>query len=505
MIPRALLTPRWILAFGISLAAAAILPNILGGWYLDSDDWLLIRMGREVAAAPTLEHFAGFWTEDPVWRPLLTLRVGLEYAAFGDAYDPRIIVNLLLHVACALMVFLLARAWLGRSTPAAWTAVFWFVHPLHAEALAWAHSGTEAITVTLPILVALWAFASHRGLVLGLVAFQLALFLGEAAVCVPLVISVAAYARSSRGQRFRRMVAESYPYWVMLLLNIGIRLVALDMDSGQTGSGSLHVTHDPLAVFVSTAFLPWIPTHPALPGRVAWWFIFAAVPFGLAVTQRLMDTTPLKTAFIAYGILCLPFMLRFHDAGLFLTADDTAWHRGWYHFYLPLAPLMLWPAYVISTRDRRRTGWSTVALVALFGLLLTAQTLNARWWRAQGQTAHEILDQVDDAISQDAKGVGLAITAGADAGLAGQVFLNVPIIRPQDGAPIQAYRLLNRGEETVRLERSVADARGQVHWQRVDSLPTGVRWWVWNAAAARLEPLEPKSLPTTVASADHGI
>ena len=503
MIPRALFTPRWILAFGLTIGVAAQLPNILGGWYIDSNDWLLLGMGREVATAPSLDHFAGFWTAEPVWRPLLTARVALEWALFGDAYNPRLLVNLVLHVLCALMVFLTVRAWMGRSTPAAWTAVFFFVHPLHGESLAWVHSGTEAITVALPVLITLWAFASHRSLLLALVAFQAALFLGESAVAVPVLISLGAAARAGKGDKLRRMYIDSSPYWAVLLANVAIRAIALSLDGGRDPLGGLQLTADPLAAVMTTAFHPWLPVHPALPGRLWWWLIFASVPFALAANQRLMDTMPLKTAFVAFAALCLPFLPVFHDAHRFLSADPEAWRQHWHYFYLPVAALMLWPAYIISTRDRRRTGWSTMALFALFGLLLTAQALNARWWRAEGQVAREVLDQMDDALADDSvAGVGVVLsgTTGRDL-LADEVLLNLPIARPDKvgadhASAVRAYHVIRgKGHKDGTAAVSARDGSFKPQWEEVGMLPKALRWWVWNGFAQRLERIQPAELP----------
>jgi hypothetical protein len=495
------ISPRWILAFGLAIGLAAQLPSVLGGWYLDADDWLLIRMGREVVAEPLVAHFAGFWTEEPTWRPLLTARAALEYALFEDAIRPRILINLGLHLACALMLFLLARAWLGREPAAAWAAVLFFVHPMHGEALAWYHSGFEGITVTLPILVTLWAWATRRPIWVALVAMQVALLARENALAIPFFIAAAAAFRAPSGSRMRRTIIESAPFFVLLVLNVAVRFIAVTMDADRASMGSFHIAVNPLAAVATTAFHPWLPIHPALPAREVWWLIFASIPFGLAWMQRDTDPLPLKVAVGFFVIGSLPFLPQFHDATRFLHAWPGGHEQRWYYFHLPLAGLVVWPAYVIVARDRRRTGWSTLALAALAGLFLTAQSFNARWWRDQGQTARAILDVVDDGLAQRPRGIGLVVTEGTDsATLADEVFLNLPVTRPDTARRgVHAFHLLKDSEHAApRLQRVRWSRSGQVMWDDTGRIPPDVLWWTWNSLTGAMEPIRPQDLEVPV-------
>ncbi len=480
---------------------AAQLPSILGGWYLDADDWLLIRMGREVVSDPQPAHFLGFWTDEPTWRPLLTARAALEYALFGDAIRPRLLLNLALHLGCAFMLFQLARAYLGRASAAAWAAVIFFVHPMHGEALAWYHSGFEGITVTLPILATLWLWATHRPPWMALIMFQLALFTRENALCVPLLIASAAALRAPRSARWRRAVLDSAPYLVLLVINAGIRFVAVTMEADRPPLGSFHLSEHLPAAVITTLFHPWLPIHPALPGRLIWWIVYASVPFGLVWMQRRTEQSALKVAAGFFVIASLPFLLQFHDATRFLHAWPGGHEQRWYYFHLPLAGLSLWPAYVCLSRDRRKTGWGMLAVAALAGLMLLTQSLNARWWRAQGQDARAVLDTVDDGLTTRPRGVGLVVTEGTDgATLADEVFLNLPVARPDVARRHLTVAHLRKDSPHAApiLERVGWSRSGQVQWAPLHKLPPEMRWWVYDSTTGSMTPIEPKDLEVPV-------
>jgi len=112
-------TARWILAIGLATTLLVQLYAVQGTWFLDADDWLIIRMGREVVEEPTLNQFTQFWTEEPTWRPALTARTAVEYLCFGDAIAPRMLLNITLHLVAALLLFAIVQAFFGSSVMAA--------------------------------------------------------------------------------------------------------------------------------------------------------------------------------------------------------------------------------------------------------------------------------------------------------------------------------------------------------------------------------------------------
>ena len=482
-----MITPAWTLAFGFSLALMVQLATVQGTWYLDADDWFIVDMGRQVAADPTLSQFTRLWTEEPTWRPVLTVRTTLEYVLFGDAILPRIMVNLLLHLMSGLLVFMLARAWLGRPLAAAWAAVLFVAHPMHAESLAWFHSGFEGITVTVPVLIALWAFAARQPLVVGLVAFQVALLTRENALAVPFVITAAAMIRAAPIERWRQTFIDSSPYWLMVVANVAGRWIAVSLDP-ERAMGTFHMAEQPALAVLTTVAHPWIPIHPALEARAIWWAVFATVPFGLAFAQRGVPKRAMLTSFGLFALLTLPFLPQFHEAHRFLEAAPGGIEQRWYFFHLPLAGLVIWPAYLMIVRDRRRTGWGAAALAALAALFLVGQSFNARWWSNHGAVARSVAATVEAALTKRPRGLGIVMQGGVDtAEAADQVFLNGPLIWPE-AAQRGVHFMHLRFEEGERELASSVVVQRQPRWIPFSVMPPTTRWWTWNPALNRMEP-----------------
>lgn len=124
---------------GLLLALLAILssaPSLSGGFLWDDD---------LVTDNPLLESTDGLrriWFEpgaiadrDPRYWPLLYTSFWLERRIAGDAPFLYRLDNLLLHAACAVLIWRLLRR---AAAPGAWWAGALFaVHPVHAEAVAW--------------------------------------------------------------------------------------------------------------------------------------------------------------------------------------------------------------------------------------------------------------------------------------------------------------------------------------------------------------------------------
>lgn len=89
------------------------------------------------------------------WHPLTWMSYMLDVSLFGEAPGPKHAVNLLLHVCNSLLVYALAfRVMAGaRHEAALLVALFFAVHPLHVESVAWVAERKD-------VLCALFYFAA---------------------------------------------------------------------------------------------------------------------------------------------------------------------------------------------------------------------------------------------------------------------------------------------------------------------------------------------------------
>lgn len=161
-------------------------------------------------------------------RPLVNLSFALNYAIGGASPFSYHVVNLSLHIACALLLFAVVRRW---STPAmAFAAtLLWTVHPLNSEVVSYITQRTESM-MALCLLATL--YAAQRGWrVAAVVACAAGTLCKETMAVAPLAVVLCdwAYGEVRTAAAFRQRM----PFYAALAGTWAI-LVAMLMLGGQT-------------------------------------------------------------------------------------------------------------------------------------------------------------------------------------------------------------------------------------------------------------------------------
>jgi tetratricopeptide (TPR) repeat protein len=134
------------------------------------------------------------FTGDPYFRPIFSSLFTINYALFGTSPLGWHLVNVLIHAAVTLLVFVVLKEMTGRKLVAIVTAALFAVHPVHAEPVAWV-SGIADPLMALFLLPAFYFYLRFRGnsrwyLLAGALGFYLlALLSKESAIALPLVIA----------------------------------------------------------------------------------------------------------------------------------------------------------------------------------------------------------------------------------------------------------------------------------------------------------------------------
>ena len=134
------------------------------------------------------------FTVDPYFRPIFSSLFTLNYALFGTAPLGWHLVNVLIHSAVTLLVFMVSKEVTERNWVAALTASLFAVHPVHAESVAWVSGVTDPL-MTLLLLPSFYFYLRFRKrgtrylLAFALVFFFLALLSKETAIALPLVVA----------------------------------------------------------------------------------------------------------------------------------------------------------------------------------------------------------------------------------------------------------------------------------------------------------------------------
>ena len=186
------------------LAGVLAYGNSLSGPFLFDDDLTIVH-NASLRAWWNLSRVFSPARESPVaGRPLVNLSFALNYAFGGLHVRGYHVVNLMLHLTCAVLLFALVRrslilprlrhAFAGRANDLALAvALLWVVHPLNSEVVDYVTQRTEsmmAVCYLLTLLASLRAVGSHRWWwVAGAIAFcAMGMACKESMVTAPLMV-----------------------------------------------------------------------------------------------------------------------------------------------------------------------------------------------------------------------------------------------------------------------------------------------------------------------------
>ena len=144
----------WALA--VVLAAVLVYLNAIGNEFV-LDDTRIIRDNvriRSLAGVPGLFTSSYWGTEGTqgLYRPLVLVSYALNYALHGLSTAGYAIVNIALHAAVSLLLFLLVRNIGGSLLAAGLTGIAFAIHPVHTEAVAGIAGRTELLAAVFFLL-----------------------------------------------------------------------------------------------------------------------------------------------------------------------------------------------------------------------------------------------------------------------------------------------------------------------------------------------------------------
>jgi tetratricopeptide (TPR) repeat protein len=353
---------------GFALAAGAVGMLLYGGtlahpFHYDDRHSILynphLRSLGKIPAYFTDLHTFSSDSRGAMFRPLVLVSYALNYAAGGQ--DPRgyRLVNLLLHLGCAVLLF----AWLRRALDwrAAWVGGLVFLaHPTHGEPVNYLSSRSD-------LMVSCWylggVLLAARGNWAGsCAAYAGGLLSKEVAITLPLLVGAQ--------QGWSRVRLAWRPYLALGLIGLGyLALISLNrflpgsLAKAPRGWGEQALTQ--------------VKAH----GYYLWLFI---MPARLSVEHQFFVSSgldaPVVFAALLLGSLCwLAWQGRGHLPAL-----------GWAWFLLALAPASLVPLNILVSErrmylasaglclalawlwqrlPRRRLGWAAPLLVVLLAAL----------------------------------------------------------------------------------------------------------------------------------------
>lgn len=377
--------------------------QVISFHFVNLDDPLLVYDNSFVTVFSPAHLAHSFFTYDPeLYIPLTFVSYQVETAVAGLNAWHFHLINLLLHLGCVTLVFLVLRRLLDARI-ALLTAALFALHPINTETVAWISARKDLLSALFS-LASLYAFLSYRHTprrkwrIATILFFALALLGKATAITLPaifLLIDV----WQKRSIANRKMATDYAP---LALLSAVFGVIAL---VGKR-KAIAHAVLTPLswvllsmkAVVMTIAHVVW-PLHlsPFYPvsGDISFLHAQYAVPVLLVIATMiclaLWRLRSLSIALSMFLVALLPSFFTFaKDDHLYLTSDRYA--------YLPSIMLFVLIATGVSRLMHRRN----VAVFALIPSFVLASSygaisiLQAQIWRNSVALNQAILAQSPD-------------------------------------------------------------------------------------------------------------
>jgi tetratricopeptide (TPR) repeat protein len=241
----------------------------------DDDSYVLEE--KHVTAGLTWQSIVWAFTSahSYMWHPLTSLSHIIDYQLFKDNPFGHHIVNLLLHTANVVILFLILRAMTGSVWPSAFVAALFAVHPLQIESVAWV-SERKSLMSGFFWLLTIGAYIRYarrpafgRYLLVALV-FCLALLSKPIVVTLPFVLLLLDYwplrrialfnntELSTSQTRFpraslKRLILEKIPFFVLVAV-----LSVITFNVQKSGQSVKTLDAFPLKIRIFNAILSYV-------------------------------------------------------------------------------------------------------------------------------------------------------------------------------------------------------------------------------------------------------
>ncbi len=271
------------------------------------------------------------------WHPITWLSLMLDCQLFGTNPGSMHLVNLLLHLVNALLLFVVLKKMTGSLWPSAFVAVAFAIHPMHVESVAWITERKDVLS-TFFFLLTLAAYVGYvrgRGILrylLTVVLFVFGLLAKPMLVTLPFVLLLLDYwpLERIRGQKTEdrerntesvlKLVIEKIPFLAIAAISSAITFMVQRSGGAMAGMDVL-----PLKFKFANAVI----SYARYIGKMFW-------PENLAVFYP-FDADSFALWQVAMCVLLLLvisiFMIRFGRKQRYLPV-------GWFWFLGTLMPVI---------------------------------------------------------------------------------------------------------------------------------------------------------------------
>jgi len=212
----------------LALAVLAVFGQTAGFRFVNYDDPGYVYDNPVVQKGLSVQNVRWAFTHPQVanWIPLTTLSHMLDCNLFGLRTGGHHFVNVLLHAANAVLLFLVLRQMTRRLWRSAFAAAIFAIHPLRAESVAWVSERKDVLCAFF-FLLTIWAYMrdvrqpSSSKYALIMVFFALGLLAKSMVATLPCVLLILDYWPLDRWRNRHdvlRLVGEKIPLFILSVL-----------------------------------------------------------------------------------------------------------------------------------------------------------------------------------------------------------------------------------------------------------------------------------------------
>ncbi len=363
-------------------------------------------------------------TDQVFYYPLTTLSFMLDEVVYGLNPFGFHLTNVLLHMANAILLFLVLRKMTSSMWRSALAAFFWAVHPLRVESVIWITERKDVLS-GLFFMLTLLAYISYvrrpfslRRYVPVFLLYLAGLMAKPMLVTVPFVLLLLdGWPLRRFGTPHRRIFLEKIP---LLVLSICFCFIALKADS--TGS-SVVVGQLPFSWRIGNALVSYVvyirqmifPTGLALPypaAEISFPESGAAIlflsAFSVAAVLLHKKKPYLLTGWFWYLGMLVPVL------GVFRVLGPARADRFTYLPQIGLYLLLVWCVADWCVSIRRRVWVSAIAVIVLAGLVTASRQQNSYWRDSETLWTHTLACTENNSVAHSNLGADLFVQGKTD-------------------------------------------------------------------------------------------
>lgn len=454
---------EWSIVAFLFAITLVVFGQVVSHAFLNFDDGQFIYENQHVLHGDVIWALT---SADLGWYPLTWLSHMLDVALFGQRAGMHLLMNVLLHAASAILLFLALRLLTRAPWASAFVAALFAIHPMHVESVAWAAERKDTLS-TLFAMLALWLYARAPRRMLGVsIALALSLMAKQMYITLPFVFLLLDFWPLNRlrtREDLRRRAAEKWPLFALAFVGVAIAFI------GQSNLKAVHSTTSlPIASRVANALIAYatylgklfVPIDLALP------YPLTRVPLGtalvplvilLAVTIAVVAarrTVPyLITGWLWFLGTLVPVI------GIVAIGNQSMADRYTYFSYIGLFIAITFGAIDLARR-LRIPNWATAALAFVVIAALGAVAMHqVRYWKdSETLFTHTLVVTHDNAIAEYLVGQALQATKPdvAMPHLRRSIALIQPVMQLPDATAPDWYAQAYVGTGTAKLTKARA-------------------------------------------------